>query len=278
MKPFCLIIILMLVGIWIRAEETMIVAHRGASREAPENTIPAFELAWAQGAGAIEGDFRITGDGHIVCIHDANTKRVAGIDRVVKNSTLADLRKLDVGTYRGKDYAGATIPTIAEVLATVPRGKRIYIEIKVDESIVAALLEEIRKSGLEREQIVVISFNKRVIHQVKTKAPQFKAMWLSSVRKNESGEITPSLETVLPILKEIKADGFSSSKDNISQSFIQSVLTQGYEYHVWTVDDMETARRFKKWGARSITTNVPGHIKRILTEADSAENTDKPRG
>lgn len=74
----------------------MIVAHRGASKEAPENTIPAFTLAWKQGADAVEGDFHLTADGYIVCIHDKDTKRVADRKLVVAESSLEDLRKLDV--------------------------------------------------------------------------------------------------------------------------------------------------------------------------------------
>ena len=140
------------------------------------------------------------------------------------------------------------------------------------------MLKEILESGLKREQVVVISFNKKVIHDLKVKAPQYKAMWLSGFKKDKSGGITPSLEAVLRILKEIKADGFSSSKDIISQSFIRGILEQGFEYHVWTVDDPETARRFRKWGARSITTNVPGYIRKVLGETDGSTNTDKPRG
>ena len=69
------------------AEEPLIVAHRGASRDAPSNTIPAFQLAWKQGADAIEGDFHLSKDGEIVCFHDADTKRVAGTQLVVRQST-----------------------------------------------------------------------------------------------------------------------------------------------------------------------------------------------
>ncbi|MDP7286911.1 MAG: glycerophosphodiester phosphodiesterase family protein, partial [Phycisphaerae bacterium] len=73
---------------------TDIVAHRGASRDAPENTIAAFELAWKQGADAIEGDFYLTKDRRIVCIHDSSTKRTARANLSVAKSTLAELRKL----------------------------------------------------------------------------------------------------------------------------------------------------------------------------------------
>jgi glycerophosphoryl diester phosphodiesterase len=87
MRIFYSIAISLLLSTSTYAKETMIVAHRGASKEAPENTLPAFELAWKQGADAIEGDFHLTQDGHIVCIHDGNTKQVADTNLVIRNTT-----------------------------------------------------------------------------------------------------------------------------------------------------------------------------------------------
>ncbi len=247
------------------AEELMIVAHRGASRVAPENTIPAFNAAWKQDADAIEGDFYRTKDDQIVCIHDANTQKVAGRNLIIAESSLADLRKLDVGGYR-EEYRGTVIPTIAEVFATIPEKKTIYIDIKSDKSIVPGLLSEIRKSYLKQDQIIIISFDAEVIRTIKGKAPQYRAFWLSAFEKDNTGTIAPSLETVLKTLKQIKADGFSSKKDIINEAFIRSLIEKEYEYHVWTVDDLETARHFIKWGAKSITTNVPGYIRQHLIE------------
>ena len=80
--------------------EVKIVAHRGASLDAPENTLAAFRLAWSQGADAIEGDFRLTKDGRIACLHDDTTQRTAGLDLTVADSTLAELRELDVGSWK----------------------------------------------------------------------------------------------------------------------------------------------------------------------------------
>lgn len=276
MRVFNALAILLLACVPTGATEPMIVAHRGASRDAPENTIPAFRLAWKQGADAIEGDFHLTKDRKVVCIHDGNTKKVAEKNLVVSKSTLAELRKLDVGAYRGKSFEGTTIPTIAEVFATVPKGKRIYIEVKCGVDIIPVLLEETRKSGLKGDQIVMISFKKKVIQELKAKAPHYAAYWLSDLRKDRSGHITPSLKTVLTTLKEIKADGFSSSKSTIDEAFIKGVMEKGYEYHVWTIDDGVTARRFRKWGAKSFTTNVPGHIRKHLIEQDSAAEADTP--
>lgn len=78
------------------------MAHRGASAGAPENTLPAFELAWAYGADAIEGDFHLTADGKIVCIHDDDTEYAAGVMCVVRKSMLTELLELDVGARVGR--------------------------------------------------------------------------------------------------------------------------------------------------------------------------------
>jgi len=242
------------------AEEPLIVAHRGASRDAPENTIPAFQLAWEQGADAIEGDFHLSKDGEIVCFHDADTKRVAGTQLVVRQSTLAELKQQDVGATHGVAFNGTRIPTIAEVFATIPQGKKIFIEVKCGAEIIPTLLNEIDQSGLTQEQIVVISFNKQVIQQLKIKAPQYKASWLCSFNKQETGEITPALATVLKTLKQIQADGLSSNTA-VPASVIEAVSQQGYEWHVWTINDLNTARRMQALGVLSITTDVPGSMR-----------------
>lgn len=248
----------------LNAQEPTIVAHRGASHDAPENTLPAFRLAWNQGADAIEGDFHLSKDGHIVCIHDDNTKKVAGKKLDVSQSTLAELKQLDVGAYRGKQFKGTRIPTLTEALATVPQTskagerKKIYIEIKCGPEIIPPLLKELKQSKLKQDQIVVISFNQIVIQKIKSEAPQFKAYWLSGFKKDALGRVKPSLKHVLSTLKQTKADGFSSSQKHINESFVKGIIEHGYEYHVWTVDDIETAQRFKTWGALSITTNRPG--------------------
>ena len=240
--------------------KTLIVAHRGASADAPENTLPAFNLAWEQGADAIEGDFYLSKDGTIVCIHDGDTKRTSGVTNVIAETTLKNLRKLDVGLWKDEQWKGTQIPTLAEVFKTIPAEKKIYIEVKIGPEIIQPLLKEIEKSGLQDEQIVIISFNPKVVHAAKVHAPQFKAFLLAGLKEDESGKMDPSIEKILAVLKQTGADGLSSNWNVINQSFIQHVIDAGYEYHVWTVNDLETAQRFKKWGAKSITTDVPRNL------------------
>lgn len=238
-------------------EQTLIVAHRGASRDAPENTICAFQLAWEQGADAIEADFRLTKDGHIVCIHDDNTKRVSDRTISVRNSTLLELRSLDAGHHRGNAFKGAVIPTIEEVFSTIPASKSIYIEIKCGAEIIRVLLDKIRHSGLTNEQIVMICFDKQVLKDLKALAPQYKTSWLCSFKTDVRGETTPSVDTVMETMQLIQADGISSNTA-IPESFIKAIEKKGYEWHVWTVDDAITAEHMQALGVRSITTNVPG--------------------
>jgi glycerophosphoryl diester phosphodiesterase len=247
------------------AVEPFIVAHRGASRDAPENTIPSFTLAWEQGADAVEGDFHLTRDDQIVCIHDQDTGRMTGQKKAIKDCSLEELKSLDVGAWFGEIYRGTRIPTLTEVFSTIPQGKRIFIEIKCGPEILTKLLEEIRLSMVGWEDVVVISFDRKVIHELKVLAPHLKALWISSFRRSKDGRFAPSIASVLKVLKMTHADGFSSPADAmLDRSFGASLKERGYEHHVWTIDDLNTAKRFLSYGVSSITTNAPGYLKRNL--------------
>ena len=85
---------------------TTIIAHRGESRLAPENTLAAINLAWQRGADAVEIDCHLTADGHLIVCHDDNTRRTAGRKLVIRQSTLAQLRELDAGAWKGVRWGG----------------------------------------------------------------------------------------------------------------------------------------------------------------------------
>lgn len=247
--------------------DPFLVAHRGASRDAPENTLTAFELAWTQGADAIEGDFYLTKDGQIVCFHDRDTFRITGKKLVPAESTLAELQALDVGEWRDKKFAGLRMPTLQNVLATVPEGKRIYIEIKCGPEVVPALLTEVAKSKLSDEQVVVIAFNSAVIAAVKEKQPQWTANWLYSFNNKSKSAPAREFPEVLKTLKEIKADGLSSnSHQELTKEHIETLETAGFQHHVWTVNDAETAQRFLDLGTQTVTTDTPGELRKALSK------------
>jgi glycerophosphoryl diester phosphodiesterase len=237
----------------------LVVAHRGASGAAPENTLPAFELAWELGADAIEGDFRLTADGHIVCIHDANTDRVSEKNLSVGDSTLAQLRELDLGSWKGEQWRGTRISTLGEVLASIPPEKKIFIELKAGIEILPALLASITTSPLEPSQIVVIAFDDTLIAALKAQAPALTACWLSGFKQSETGVWSPSRESMLETLASCSADGLGSSRE-IPADFVSALHDAGLIHDVWTVDSLHLARKFAALGTRAITTNYPDRL------------------
>jgi glycerophosphoryl diester phosphodiesterase len=247
----------------------LIVAHRGASYDAPENTLAAFRLAWEQNADGIEGDFFLSRDGHIVCIHDDTTARTAGVNLKVADSTLAELKQLDVGAWKHKRFAGEKIPTLQEVIETVPAGKRIVIELKIGPEIVAPMKRILDASTLKPQQILVISFNQKTIAESKRVLPQIKAHWLTGYQPDDDvGPWTPSAETIVETIKQIKADGLGSHgrRTVFNDAFVETLKAGGVnEFHVWTIDEPADATFYSSLGAYGVTTNRPDLIRRELT-------------
>jgi len=249
----------------------LIVAHRGASYDAPENTLAAFKLAWKRGADGIEGDFFLSQDGHLVCIHDADTKRLSGQKMAVNDTPLATLRKLDVGSWKDKKFSGERIPTIAEVFATIPAGKKIFIELKEGAHIVAPLKRAIAKSGLKEDQMVIISFKADAIAESKRQLPQIRAHWLHSYKKDKtSGKYNNDFEQIVRTLKETKADGLGTQgrQEVVTGPFLDALRQAGMqEFSVWTINEAAEAKYFHALKAVAITTDRPGYLRKALTNS-----------
>lgn len=244
----------------------MIVAHRGASNDALENTLAAFNLAWQQGVDAIEGDFQLTKDGVIVCFHDKNTIRLCDKKIPIAQATLAELQKLTLDNDHNEDYDDIFIPTLTDVFATLPKGKKIYIEIKSGVEIISVLLDEIQNSAIALEQIAILCFSAEVVYALKSQCPNLPVFWLADITRNADGVLSPSLENIIEQLIRCKADAFSSNHEYIDEDFVKGIIAMGYDYHVWTVDDLPIAKRFIAWGAKSVTSNVAGLLKAALPD------------
>lgn len=245
----------------------MIVAHRGASHAAPENTLAAFNLAWQQDADAIEGDFYLTADDQIVAIHDDSTKRTADAELQIADSTLRQLRKLDVGQWKSHRHGGERIPTLEEVLSTVPDSKKLFIEIKCGPEIIPHLQDVLSDATLKPSQTIVISFQEAVVSAVKQRIPHVKVFWLTGYKQNKStGDWSPSLEEILATLKRTGADGLDTQANRsvVDAEFVETIRKHGYELHTWTIDDPHVARYYQRLGVDSITTNRPLYIREQL--------------
>ena len=241
-----------------------IVGHRGASYDAPENTVASIKLAWEQKADAAEFDVFLSKDGKIVVIHDANTKRVAGVDKPVVEQTLEELRKLDAGKWKNAKFAGEKIPTLDEMLATVPAGKRVFIEVKCGPEVVPELDRVLKASQLKPEQTAIISFSADVIAAVKKARPDLQACWVVSLAPKDQKPRTA--EELLAKAKEIKADGLDLSATSaiLDKAFGAKVRAAGLKLDVWTVNDLELAKQMIDAGAESLTTDRPGWLREQL--------------
>jgi glycerophosphoryl diester phosphodiesterase len=251
------------------AHGQLIIAHRGASHDAPENTLAAFKLAIEQGADGIEADFHLSKDGHVVCLHDADTQRVAGKKLLAKEAPFEELRLLDVGSWKGPQWKGERMPTLEEVLAAVPDGKRIYIELKSSSEVVGPMAKILAASKLSPEQVVIISFHADAIAESKKQLPHFKALWICSMKKKKDGTPPPTAEQVAATLARIGADGLDAEgvPEYFNAGFIERLRQLGCrEFHVWTIDDPKVADFYAKLGAASITTNRPGWLRKEMAK------------
>lgn len=248
------------------AQKVELIAHRGESADAPENTLASVNLAWEREVPAVEIDVHLTRDDRLVVIHDANTKRTTGVDRAVKESTLADLEGLDAGRWKGAGWASEPLPTLGDVLATVPDDGTLFIEVKVGAEAIPALERAIQLHARRTDNLVIISFQADAIAEAKRQLPEIPAYYLSSFKRDStSGAWTPTVDELIRTAREINADGLDLSVNGpVDREFVERVKAAGLGMYVWTVDDPAVAQRMIQAGVEGITTNRAQALAREL--------------
>lgn len=243
----------------IPEKRPLIVAHRGFSAVAPENTLAAVNLAWETDADGVEVDVYLSKDGQVICLHDANTERVAlgGTRLVPSQATYRELAALDVGSWKGEKYRGEKIPLLSEVIATIPPGKVLFVESKDGPEIVPALKRVFRESGKE-DQLVVISFNKSTLDAVVETMPHIETLWLLGAPKNErTGERGPLDPEYAALADKFGFAALNVSYLGVTPDLVKATSMAGSELYIWTLDDPAKARELVKMGVAGITTNRP---------------------
>jgi len=238
-----------------------IIAHRGASDSAPENTLTAVNAAWEQGADAVEVDVHLTADGRIVVIHDRTTTRTTGVAGHVAQHTIEGLRRLTIIDHHHPAASGEKIPTLAEVVRTVPDGKRLFIEIKCGSGIVPELTRVLRASGKRSSQLVVITWRFNMARAIKSSLPNITVYMLRPAIGNPRRH--PALQALLLrrlIRKCCHAglDGIDVEHTRIlSAATIRYAHQLGMRLTAWTVNSIPEARRLQAIGVDGITTDRP---------------------
>ncbi len=250
-----------------------IIAHRGASDSAPENTLTAVNAAWEQGADAVEVDVHLTADGRIVVIHDQTTTRTTGAVSRVAQQTVEGLRSLKIIDRHNRIPSGEKIPTLAEVVQTVPDGKRLFIDIKCGGDIVPELTRVLRASGKQSSQLVAITWRFKTARAIKRSLPNITVYILRPAVGNPCRR--PALQAWL--LNRLIRKCYDAGLDGIDvgHTRILSAATIRYAHQLgirltaWTVNSVQEARRLQVIGVDGITTDHPLLMRQQLVGVQS---------
>jgi glycerophosphoryl diester phosphodiesterase len=259
------------------APRPRVMAHRGASGEYPENTMPAFAAAVEAGADYIELDVHCTRDGEVVVVHDEGLSRVASDDRLVVDMTMAELEAVDAGFNFSRDRAGwpfrgqeIRVPRLAEVLQSWS-GLRFVVEFKPrDPAIADATLEVVRRTGMGR-RVLFASEHLPPISRVRALAPQFP----TSLTADE----------ILAFMQALLSGGppYAATGDALqippehrglrlaTPEVVTAAHKDGLEVHVWTINDQADMKEMLSLGVDGIITDYPT---RLLTLLHSRQEGD----
>jgi len=160
------------------ARRLWVIAHRGGSALAPENTIAAFEASLRAGTDMLEVDVRLTADGHMVIHHDRHLGRTAGVSRLVADCSLEELRCMDVGSYFGERFAGERILTLSEVLDWARGRARLLLDLKLEPYHEAEIIEDITARGMEFD-VVLGTRSLQSLKEVKALCPAIRTLSLA---------------------------------------------------------------------------------------------------
>ncbi len=235
----------------------LVLGHRGASADAPENTVAAFRLAVAQGADGVELDVWRGATGEVVVLHDEDARRVAGVGLRVPDAPLAALRALDVGGWKGERFRGERIPLLAEVLEALP-GAVVNVELKSrrrDLRLAAAAARVVAAAGAAG-RVLVSSFDWRLAAAFRLAAPEVPVGLLF---ERGAGRRWAGLAARL-----LGASAVHPERTLADPERVRRWVDRGLGVNVWTVDDPDDARRLAALGATALITNVPGRIAAAL--------------
>ena len=243
----------------------LIVAHRGASHDAPENTLASLRAAWTQGADLVEIDVRQTRDGEVVLLHDETFERTTGCAGKPEGMDLAAIRGLEAGAWKGPQFAGEKVPTLAEALAAVRADKGILIEIKEGLEIVPALCREVAAGPLAPERVHFICTDEATLCAAKTTLPRAKALLLAGGAWENITRTDAALGALIAQAVAAGFDGLDLGDDwPLDAAQVGRVHAAGLECHVWTVNDGARARQLAAAGIDGITTDRPGWLRQQL--------------
>lgn len=238
-----------------------VMAHRGLSADAPENTLYAFSDAISVGADFIELDVQQTRDGVLVVMHDSNLKRTTGVNKDIWDVDYADIQNLDAGSWFDPAYANARIPTLEETLQFVDKRARLNIEIKPTKHGSDTLEQDVAEL-ITRYQYTdacyVTSFSYGSLKKVKEANPEIRTGYLMSVAYGQFYSLK-------------YADAFSLNKVFVTSQVVNAAHQQGKQIFAWTVNSMSEVRSLCNLHVDSIITDDPVMVQNVISRDSTGE-------
>lgn len=235
-----------------------IVAHRGDSVHAPENTMPAFELAYEEGVEWVEFDVHQTADGIVVVCHDEDLTRVSGKKVCVSELTYEDTRFLDVGSWFSKEFSYVRLSTLDEVLKLFKTSDtRLQIEVKGDgptEHLVERALKVVYDNDME-DRVVFTSLEKSLLEEIKSLNQEIPTLYSMYIAYSSINEIE-------------EADHFTIEQSNYTRELVLKLQESGSLCFAWTANTEDTIQYLVDCGVDGILTDNPVMIKNALDNAE----------
>ncbi len=243
----------------------LVLAHRGANKVAPQNTLPAFLKAIQFNADGIETDVHLCKDGEIVICHNYTVDATSNGKGSIDEMTFAELRQLDFGSYFSNDFKGVTLPTLAELLSLVKNMNLINIEIKApqkDNDLVKRVVEEVHKFGIEKNSIISC-FDPECIREVKEIDKNLKTGLLY-----ENDELGNEIMTfgVAKYCQQLKADAAHPEHILMTEELVKDLHNNGIKVNPWTVNLKEDIIKYTSWGCDALITDIPDFCRQVLKE------------
>jgi len=235
-------------------DAVLVVAHRGASKAAPENTMAAFRQAIEDGADWIELDVQETADGEVVVFHDSDFMRAAGVSTKIWDATMADLGSIDIGSWFSPAFANERVPTLAAVLDACNGKVGVVIELKYyghDQQLEERVAKLVDARGMAGH-VAVMSLELDQVRRMKTLRPDWKVGLLMSVSAGS--------------LQSSGADFLAVNAAFADRRFVRSAHRRGTKVFVWTVNDASTMSAMMGRGVDGLITDRPALAKAVLGE------------
>lgn len=242
---------------------TKIIAHRGANKFAPQNTIPAFRKAIELGCDGFENDVHLTSDGHIVICHNYTVDATSDGIGCIAEMTLEELRKLDFGSYFCSDFKGTKIPLLSEFFELCSGLDVINVEIKAPKNpcdIVPNTINLAKKFGLA-ETLIISSFSPKVLVDCKKYSQEIKTGLLYDANSDTYSAIK---DNPVEYCKSIGCDAVHPHYSEVNKEYIDCFHAAGMMVNPWTVDNPQDIVNLRDWDCDGVITNVPDIAKSFI--------------